>query len=199
MITGLATQQTNSAPQQDGVQQASAASIMAAGPPGATGITGASGLTVVGATGVGTTGATGASGSPGSPGSPGGATGLTGSTGITGATGFPGATGAAGTTFANPTGAIGLTVVNGSLNTAMRSDGAPAIDTSIAPTWTGTHTFNGAVHLGPYTAVVGGDAGGAECSGYITVYDTTTGAAHKLACWDGLGSYTYTLTGGTGG
>src|ERR1035437_9255100 len=142
MITGLATQQTNSAPQQDGVQQASAASIMAAGPPGATGITGASGLTVVGATGVGTTGAT---GSPGWP-------------------------GAAGTTFANPTGAIGLTVVNGSLNTAMRSDGAPAIDTSIAPTWTGTHTFNGAVHLGPYTAVVGGDAGGAECSGYITVY-----------------------------
>lgn len=44
--------------------------------------------------------------------------------------------------FANPTASIGLIAVNGSASTAMRSDGAPAIDVSIIPTWTATHTFN---------------------------------------------------------
>lgn len=45
---------------------------------------------------------------------------------------------------ANPTGTIGLTAVNGSLSTALRSDGAPALSQSIAPTWTGVHTFTNA-------------------------------------------------------
>lgn len=44
--------------------------------------------------------------------------------------------------LANPSGTAGLTAVNGSAATAMRSDGAPAISQAIAPTWTGTHTFN---------------------------------------------------------
>jgi len=43
--------------------------------------------------------------------------------------------------FANPTASVGLTVVNGSASTAMRSDAAPALDQSIVPTWTGLHTF----------------------------------------------------------
>jgi hypothetical protein len=42
---------------------------------------------------------------------------------------------------ANPTGAIGLTAVNGALNTFIRSDGAPALSQAIAPTWTALHTF----------------------------------------------------------
>lgn len=42
---------------------------------------------------------------------------------------------------ANPTGTIGLTAVNGSATTYLRSDGAPALSQSIAPTWSGTHTF----------------------------------------------------------
>ncbi len=42
---------------------------------------------------------------------------------------------------ANPTGTIGLTAVNGSANTAIRSDGAPALSQAIVPTWTGVHTF----------------------------------------------------------
>lgn len=54
--------------------------------------------------------------------------------------------------FGNPTATIGLTAVNGSATTAMRSDGAPALSQSIAPTWTGLHT---------YTAT----AGGLEISG----------------------------------
>lgn len=43
--------------------------------------------------------------------------------------------------FGNPTGAIGLTAVNGSSILAMRRDAAPALDVSIAPTWSGVHTF----------------------------------------------------------
>lgn len=50
--------------------------------------------------------------------------------------------GAPGTPFANPTASIGLTTVNGSASTAMRSDAAPALDVSISPHWTGAHTFD---------------------------------------------------------
>jgi hypothetical protein len=43
---------------------------------------------------------------------------------------------------ANPTGTAGLTAVNGSAATFMRSDGAPAISQAIVPTWTGIHTWS---------------------------------------------------------
>ena len=61
-------------------------------------------------------------------------------------------------TGANPTASVGLTAVNGSALTFMRSDGAPALSQSIAPTWTGLHifsntsTFNAQVTLGSSTA-----------------------------------------------
>jgi len=42
--------------------------------------------------------------------------------------------------FANPTASIGLSAVNGSAVTAMRSDAAPALSQAIVPTWTGVHT-----------------------------------------------------------
>lgn len=44
--------------------------------------------------------------------------------------------------FANPSGLIGLTAVNGVATTADRSDATHAIDQSIIPTWTGIHTFS---------------------------------------------------------
>jgi hypothetical protein len=44
--------------------------------------------------------------------------------------------------FANPTASVGLSAVNGVLSTVMRSDAAPALSQSIAPTWTGLHTFS---------------------------------------------------------
>jgi hypothetical protein len=47
------------------------------------------------------------------------------------------------TGFANPTATLGLTAVNGSATTAMRSDAAPALSQAIVPTWTGAHTFSG--------------------------------------------------------
>lgn len=51
---------------------------------------------------------------------------------------------------ANPTGTIGLTAVNGSATSTMRSDGAPALSQAIAPTWTNDHiwTDNDKVILG---------------------------------------------------
>ncbi len=56
------------------------------------------------------------------------------------------------TGLANPSGLIGMSAVNGSATTALRSDGLHAIDPAIAPTWTALHTFNGRVNMG---AVVG--------------------------------------------
>jgi hypothetical protein len=44
-------------------------------------------------------------------------------------------------TLANPSASIGLSAVNGTATTAMRSDGAPALSQSIAPTWTGRHIW----------------------------------------------------------
>lgn len=44
---------------------------------------------------------------------------------------------------ANPSASVGLTAVNGTAGTYLRSDGAPALDQGIVPTWTGQHTFGG--------------------------------------------------------
>ncbi len=46
---------------------------------------------------------------------------------------------------ASPTATIGLSVVNGSAATAMRSDGAPALSQAIIPTWSQLHTFNAGI------------------------------------------------------
>lgn len=50
----------------------------------------------------------------------------------------------AATINANPSGLIGMTAVNGTAATPLRSDGRHAIDPAIAPTWTGVHTFTNA-------------------------------------------------------
>lgn len=49
---------------------------------------------------------------------------------------------------ANPSATIGLAAVNGSANTAIRSDGAPALSQAIAPTWSAQHIFNGGATFG---------------------------------------------------
>lgn len=51
----------------------------------------------------------------------------------------------AGAAGANPTASVGLTAVNGSATTFLRSDGAPALDQSISPTWSGNHIFSNPV------------------------------------------------------
>lgn len=44
--------------------------------------------------------------------------------------------------FANPSGLIGMTAVNGVATTGTRSDARHAIDPAISPTWTGQHQWN---------------------------------------------------------
>ncbi len=43
---------------------------------------------------------------------------------------------------ANPSASVGLAAVNGSAATFMRSDGTPALDQGIVPTWTGKHVHS---------------------------------------------------------
>lgn len=50
--------------------------------------------------------------------------------------------GGGGASAANPTGTIGLSTVNGTASTFLRSDGAPPLSQAITPTWTGLHTWN---------------------------------------------------------
>ena len=57
---------------------------------------------------------------------------------------------------ANPTASVGLSAVNGSATTFMRSDAAPKLDVSISPTWTGTHTFSGSCQFNGGTNLVTG-------------------------------------------
>jgi hypothetical protein len=54
---------------------------------------------------------------------------------------------------ANPSALIGLSAINGSAATFMRSDAAPALDQSITPTWTASHIFSQAVALTPIDAI----------------------------------------------
>lgn len=104
---------------------------------------------------------------------------------------------------ANPTASVGLAAVNGVATTYMRSDGAPALSQSIAPTWTGTHTFslesvhNGGIDLGTsgvvQTQVVDGATIGlyfqdtiARTTGdVLTVRSTGNSVDHMEITWDG--------------
>jgi hypothetical protein len=51
------------------------------------------------------------------------------------------------TGIGNPTGTVGLSVVNGTATTLMRSDGAPPLSQAIAPTWTGAHIYDNTIAL----------------------------------------------------
>lgn len=69
-------------------------------------------------------------------------TGTSGAATLTGNTlNIPQYSGGGGGTPANPTANVGLTAINGSATTYMRSDAAPALSQSITPNWTGRHIF----------------------------------------------------------
>ncbi len=105
-----------------------------------------------------------------------GATGLTGSTGATGATGAPGAPAVS----ANPTAAVGLAAVNGVASTFMRSDAAPALSLSIAPTWTGAHTFATGVTITPASGFGLGVNGCPNISAVTITGNATSGQSYGL-------------------
>lgn len=71
-------------------------------------------------------------------------------------------------TSANPSATIGLSAVNGSATSFMRSDSAPSLSQAIIPTWTGVHTFTGGG--GTSTSVSVGTTGsqGVLCVGNTT-------------------------------
>lgn len=62
---------------------------------------------------------------------------------------------------ANPTASVGLSPINGSATTFMRSDAAPNISQAIAPTWSGTHTFSLAPIFSSLTGYLYGNGAGA--------------------------------------
>lgn len=109
-----------------------------------------------------------------------GAKGDKGDQGVPGGRGADGAPGPAGTggggggTGANPTALVGLTAVNGAASTFIRSDGAPAIDQTIVPTWSGKHTFTGTAYInGDSTTALKVEFSGKNNS--VFVVDTTNG------------------------
>lgn len=77
--------------------------------------------------------------------------------------------------FANPSASAGLTAVNGSAATAMRSDGAPALDQSISPTWSGNHAFSNPI-LGAVGSASAPEYTFTGHTGYGFFYDSTNSA-----------------------
>lgn len=68
--------------------------------------------------------------------------------------------------FANPTAKVGTVAVNGTAQTAMRSDAAPPLDQAIPAIWTGNHSFRGTgvttfTDLANYTLTIGKRVAGA--------------------------------------
>jgi len=93
------------------------------------------------------------------------------------------------TTGANPTGTIGLSAVNGSATTYLRSDGAPAIDQGIVPTWTGQHTYTADISGGTLlTSQLGtGYTNGTIAS--LANYRTQTDASINTRTWNITGLF----------
>lgn len=76
---------------------------------------------------------------------------------------------------ANPTATIGLTAVNGSAATYLRSDGAPALSQAIAPTWTAQHIFGLSFSTSPALS--------AASALPMIEWDETDGAANNQHWW----------------
>lgn len=72
---------------------------------------------------------------------------------------------------ANPSGTIGLSAVNGSAATFLRSDAAQALSQSIVPTWTGLHTFSSGIVTTTMAA-----SGAASCAAFTCTTCTPSGA-----------------------
>lgn len=88
---------------------------------------------------------------------------------------------------ANPTASVGLSAVNGSAATFLRSDGAPALSQAIVPTWTGTHTFSNKIIASAGLEATGGDI--AADAGNVT-----SGSLGHVRAVGGLTTYSGTPT-----
>jgi hypothetical protein len=81
---------------------------------------------------------------------------------------------------ADPTASVGLSAVNGSASTFMRSDAAPALSQSIVPTWTGLHTFQ--AQTSAKAAIF---KAAATTPGNITEWQSSSGTALSWVASDG--------------
>ncbi len=98
-------------------------------------------------------------------------------------------------TAANPTGTVGLAAVNGVAATFMRSDAAPALSVTIAPTWSGNHTFSSGIY--PSYAVKGA-VGYLTRDSYKALVPFSSGDWTSSAMTFAAGSITQTASGGAG-
>lgn len=88
----------------------------------------------------------------------------------------------------NPTASVGLSAINGSATTYMRSDASPKINVDITPTWTGTHTFGNTGTSAKFLGSVGigiDPTSSLDVLGKVIVGTVTT-AAQVLVCNRGL-------------
>jgi hypothetical protein len=86
--------------------------------------------------------------------------------------GFIGGVAVSTSTGANPTGTIGLTAVNGSATTFMRSDAAPIWSQALSPTNTGSWTFAGFSNVSTSTTAVSPGTAGAGAPSLFWVSST---------------------------
>lgn len=98
-------------------------------------------------------------------------------------------------TAANPSASIGLAAVNGAAATYMRSDAAPALSVSIAPTWSGNHTFSSGIY--PSYAAKGA-VNYVTKDSYKALVPFSSGDWTSLAMTFAAGSITQTNSGGAG-
>ena len=89
----------------------------------------------------------------------------------------------------NPTAKVGVTAVNGSASTFMRSDGAPPIDLTATYAWTGPHSF--ADGITAYDSASGGPFN----VGNLGAPDNTTAISYTLVAADPGKRVTVTVTG----
>jgi len=80
---------------------------------------------------------------------------------------------------ANPSASVGLSAVNGSALTFMRSDAAPALDQAITPTWTGKHTYADSATAGIWNVTERSTEPSGPASGDVYLDDgTNTGSGN---------------------
>src|SRR5882672_10508414 len=92
---------------------------------------------------------------------------------------------------ANPSASVGLSAVNGVATTWMRSDAAPALDQTIAPTMSGAWIFSNAAPISLTNAATGG----------IRIYDAAIDLSNyaRLEIFDSSGTFNVrTAWAGTG-
>ena len=90
---------------------------------------------------------------------------------------------------ANPSATIGLSAVNGSAGTFLRSDGAPALSQAIVPTWTGQHIFSQATTIASATGAALDDV---KISAATTTVTGNTGS--PITALAKVGIYRPTIT-----